>query len=273
MKVESMRSEEFVRVAGAVKVFGKGPGRKTVIDNLSMSIQAGEFVSIVGPSGCGKTTLLNMIAGFVPLDSGEILVDGRPVTGPGPDRGVVFQQYAVFPWLTVRENIAFAKRLRRTSGTKREIRETIDYYLEAMGLTQFGDALPKTLSGGMKQRVAIARAYASDPAMLLMDEPFAALDAQTRESMQEILQTIQVEERKTALFITHSVEEAIFLSNRIIVLGVGGAIIREICVPFPLPRSHEARLTNEFVQLRREIEGLLHPSASPVNREFVKGKS
>lgn len=170
-----------LRVDELSKGFGKRDRRVTVLDGISLDVADGEFVAVVGPSGSGKSTLLNAIAGFLPPDSGTISVDGVPVRGPGPSRCVVFQEYAIFPWLSVRRNIDFGTRLRSWRGTAGQRAEITDHYLELMGLTAFADALPKTLSGGMRQRVAIARAYAVDPGILLMDEPFAALDAQTRE--------------------------------------------------------------------------------------------
>jgi len=233
-----------------------------VLRGCDFSVRAGEFVSVVGPSGCGKTTLLNMAAGFAEPDNGEVLVDGEAVHGPSPDRGVVFQQYAVFPWLTVRKNIAFGLGLRANRSKRGSREETVRRYIELMGLEGFEDAYPKELSGGMRQRVAIARAYATDPRLMLMDEPFAALDAQTREYMQELLGEIQLREQRTVLFITHSVEEAIFLSHRIVVLSTRPSRVREIVdVPLPFPRTAEVRFATEFVELRRHLEQLLrHPN-------------
>lgn len=233
-----------------------------VLSGCDFSVSSDEFVSVIGPSGCGKTTLLNMAAGFAEPDGGEVLVHGEPVRGPSPDRGVVFQQYAVFPWLTVRKNIAFGLGL-RANRVKRSSRDHIvAKYIELMGLEGFEDAFPKELSGGMRQRVAIARAYAINPRLMLMDEPFAALDAQTREYMQELLADSQQRERLTVLFITHSVEEAVFLSHRIVVLSTRPSRVREIVdVPIPFPRTPDVRFTSEFVELRRHLEQMLrHPS-------------
>ncbi|WP_165367854.1 ABC transporter ATP-binding protein, partial [Phytoactinopolyspora endophytica] len=180
------------------------------------------------------------------------------VDGPHPSRGVVFQQYAIFPWLTVAKNIEYGLTLRVNRRPKADRKKVVRRYLELMGLERFASAYPKELSGGMRQRVAIARAYATDPRVLLLDEPFAALDAQTRERMQELLHETQLTERRTALFITHSVEEAIFLSNRVVVLSARPTCVREVVdVGIPAPRSAETRLSPQFVELRRHLEELL----------------
>lgn len=246
---------EFLAVS---KVYGSGPSRHVVFENLTLTLQDNEFLAVVGGSGCGKTTLMNMAAGFTRPDAGKVMVNNEEVIAAGRDRGVVFQQYAVFPWLTVRENIGFPLTLKCCDLSAAEKQGVVDHYLEAMGLKDFGDALPKALSGGMKQRVAIARAYAANPSILLMDEPFAALDAQSREAMQVVLQHITAEERKAAMFITHSVEEAIFLADRIVVMAGRPAEFAEIIeVPFEKERSSDIRLANEFIELRRHIEGSL----------------
>lgn len=254
-----------LRVDELSKGFGKRDRRVTVLDGISLDVADGEFVAVVGPSGSGKSTLLNAIAGFLPPDSGTISVDGVPVRGPGPSRCVVFQEYAIFPWLSVRRNIDFGTRLRSWRGTAGQRAEITDHYLELMGLTTFADALPKTLSGGMRQRVAIARAYAVDPGILLMDEPFAALDAQTREQMQEALLKINKTERRTVLFVTHQVEEALYLADRVVVLSKRPTRIEEIVdVPWGPDRDHAIKLTTDFIELRRTIENLLHsPTDSP----------
>ena len=199
---------------------------------------------------------MNLAAGFIKPSHGSILVKGEKVDGAGRDRGVVFQQYAVFPWLTVRENIEFPLNLECCELDVNEKKEIVEHYLMSTGLKNFENSLPKALSGGMKQRVAIARAYAANPQILLMDEPFAALDAQSRTSMQEVLQKMTVEENKAALFITHSVEEAIFLADRIVVMGNQPAVIKEIInTPFASKkRDSDIRLLPEFIELRRHIE-------------------
>ena len=229
-----------------------------VLQGCDFAVNAGEFVSVIGPSGCGKTTLLNMAAGFTEPDDGQVLVGGEQVRGPSASRGVVFQQYAVFPWLTVRKNIAFGLSLRANRASRRERDEVVARYVKLMGLEGFEASFPKELSGGMRQRVAIARAYATNPRLMLMDEPFAALDAQTREYMQELLHDTQMRERRTVLFITHSVEEAIFLSHRVVVLTGRPSRVREIVdVGIPFPRTPETRFTAEFVEQRRHLEHLL----------------
>lgn len=240
------------------KSFGKHDNAVPVIDRLNLTVADSEIVTMVGPSGAGKTTLLNIVAGFIQSDTGQVLVDGKVVTQPGPERCVVFQQYAVFPWLTVRKNIEFGLTLRRKRLPKAERVTIADHYMDLMGLRDFADAYPKTLSGGMRQRVAIARAYAINPEILLMDEPFGALDAQTRAQMQELLLSVMEKEKKSVLFITHAVEEAVFLGHRVLVLTNRPArILRDIPVKLPYPRTSETRTSPEFNSLRREIEELL----------------
>lgn len=252
-------TEPGVEIRGLRKSFGKGDKRVTVLDDISLDIAEGEFLAVVGPSGSGKSTLLNTIAGFIAPDAGTVQVDGVPVTKPGPSRCVVFQEYAIFPWLSVAKNIDFGTRLRAWKGTAQERRGIVDHYLELMGLSGFRDALPKTLSGGMRQRVAIARAYAVDPGILLMDEPFAALDAQTREQMQAALLELNRTERRTVLFVTHQVEEALYLADRVVVLSARPTVIREIVdVPWGADRPHDIKLSANFIRLRRHIEALLH---------------
>jgi NitT/TauT family transport system ATP-binding protein len=203
------------------------------VRDVSLRVAPGEFVSVVGPSGCGKTTILNMIAGFLPHSGGEIRVDGRPITGPGPDRGVVFQSFALFPWKTVLDNVGFGPKMR---GVPRAERDRIAReYLALAGLSDAADRYPAELSGGMQQRVGVVRALANEPDVLLMDEPFASVDAQTRLMLQEELTRIWQERRTTVLFITHDVSEAVFLANRVIVLSQG-RVLEEIDVPLPHPR-------------------------------------
>lgn len=238
--------------------FGSGNKKVHVINDVSFSVQDGEFVSVLGPSGCGKSTLMNLAAGFLSASGGTTYVDEKQVTGPDHRRGVVFQQYAIFPWMTVAENIAFGLTLRVQKTPKPKIKEIVRRYIDMMGLNGFEDALPKTLSGGMRQRVAIARSYATSPEVLLMDEPFAALDAQTREYMQELLHETNQQEQRTAMFITHSVEEAIYLSHRIVVLSSRPTTVHEIVdVDVPFPRTADSRHTPEFIELRRHLEGVM----------------
>ena len=206
----------------------------TAVHDVSLEVQQGEFVSIVGPSGCGKTTLLNMIAGFIPASGGEILLDGRAVDGPGPERGVVFQSFALFPWKTVLDNVAFGPKIRGLP--KAECEKIAREYLALAGLAHAAERYPNELSGGMQQRVGVVRALANQPDVLLMDEPFASVDAQTRMTLQEELTRIWQERRPTIIFITHDVGEAVFLANRVVVLSKG-RILKEIAVPLPRPRA------------------------------------
>ena len=228
-----------------------------VLENINLSVYPNEFVSIVGASGCGKSTLLQIIAGLVPPCAGEVWVDEQEIEHPGRDRGMVFQSYTLFPWLTVAENVGFGLKLRRVN--KAEYRERIAYYLDVVSLTKFANAYPKQLSGGMKQRVAIARALANDPEVLLMDEPFGALDAQTREQMQQFFLELWDKTHITVLMITHDVEEAVFLSQRIYVMGVHpGRIKEEIGVSLPAHRDLEMKLSQEFQLIKRQILQKLH---------------
>ncbi|NJM83224.1 MAG: ABC transporter ATP-binding protein [Tabrizicola sp.] len=209
------------------KVFGEGGGRPFLaIDGVDLRVEDREVISVVGPSGCGKTTLMRMVAGLEHPTSGEVRVGGKRVTGPGPDRAVVFQQFALFPWKTVRENITFGMRSR--GATKAERDAAVAHYLTLMKMEGTEDKYPHQLSGGMQQRVAIARSYATDPGVLLMDEPFGALDAQTRTIMQEELVRLTNDNPRTVMFITHSVEEAVYLADRVVVMARNPGRIREI---------------------------------------------
>ena len=234
------------------KVFGEGAGAFTALRNLNLDIADGEIVTVVGPSGCGKSTAMNIVAGLTDVTAGECLVDGKPVAGPGPDRGVIFQQYALFPWLTVRENVAFGLMLQGMDRKARDARA--DHYLSLVGLADFGDAYPKTLSGGMKQRCAIARAYAVNPSVLLMDEPFGALDALTRVRLQDQLLDTWSKDRRTVMFITHDVDEAVYIAHRVIVLAARPGRLQEIIdVNLPFPRTEEIRLSPEFTEIRNKV--------------------
>ena len=228
-----------------------------VLRDISLNIQDGEFISVIGPSGCGKTTMLNILAGFEKQDQGSVTLDGKPIDGPHAERGVIFQDYGVYPWLTVKQNIAFGLSLRKDI-SKREREERADHYIALMGLRGFEKAFPKHLSGGMKQRVALARAYAVKSQFLLMDEPFGALDAQTRSVMHDLLLHALEEEGKTVLLITHSVEEALYLSSRIVVATARPTRINKIIdVPFPYPRRPELLRDPEFVNMQHEIHELV----------------
>ncbi len=233
-------------------------GRLDVVADVSYDIYEGDFVAVIGPSGCGKTTMMSMLAGFQRPTTGRALFGGRPVDGPGPERGVIFQEYGVFPWLTVKQNIAFGLDLKANRVEKREREAICEHYLELMGLADFANSYPKHLSGGMRQRLAIARAYAVKPQFLLMDEPFGALDAQTRANMQSLLLKVLASEGKTVMLITHSVEEAIYLASRIVVVTARPARIKEIIdVPFPYPRDESIQERPEFGSLRSHIRELV----------------
>ena len=238
--------------------------RFTALDRFSLDVADGEFVTVVGPSGCGKSTALAIAAGLTLPTAGRVLVDGRAVRGPGPDRGVIFQQYALFPWLTVRRNVEFG--LEIAGRPRAERRAIADRFIDLVGLTPFAEALPKTLSGGMKQRCAIARAYAVDPAILLMDEPFGALDALTRVGLQDQLLDTWSRERRTVMFITHDVEEAVYLASRVVVMAARpGRLHSVIPVDLPYPRTEEMRLSGRFAELRNRVwRAVYHPDE---NRE------
>ncbi|MBI2201647.1 MAG: ABC transporter ATP-binding protein [Armatimonadetes bacterium] len=208
----------------------------TAIDEVSLEIQNGEFVAILGPSGCGKTTLLNMVAGFIPPTKGEVLLNGRRIQGPGPDRGVVFQSFALFPWKTVLDNVGFGLKMRGIAKVERD--RIAREYIELVGLEGFEHRYPHELSGGMQQRVGVARVLANHPDLMLMDEPFASVDAQTRMTLQEELTRIWEAKQPTILFVTHDVEEAVFLANRVVVLTPRPGHVREIVgVELPRPRT------------------------------------
>jgi NitT/TauT family transport system ATP-binding protein len=226
------------------------------VSNVDMHVKPGEFVSIIGPSGCGKSTLLNIVAGFVKATSGSALFDGAPIRGPGSDRGVVFQQYSLFPWLSVRKNVEFGLKMRGTPASQRETQART--LLGLAGLLAFENHYPDQLSGGMKQRVGIVRALATSPQVLLMDEPFGALDAQTRAVMQEILTNMWQQFRISVLFVTHDIEESIFLSDRIYVMTARpGRIKAEITVPLPRPRTPEMTYTPAFIGLVQQLKALI----------------
>jgi NitT/TauT family transport system ATP-binding protein len=238
--------------------FPAAAGRMLVVDDVSYEIYNHEFISVIGPSGCGKTTMMNIVAGFERPSTGAVTLDGKPILGPGPDRGVIFQEYGIFPWLTVKQNISFGLRLAANRVPFADREEICRRYMQLMGLSDFADAWPKTLSGGMRQRLALARAYAVKPQFLLMDEPFGALDAQTRSAMQDLLLEVLAAEGKTVMFITHSVDEAIYLSNRILVMTARPTRIREVIeVPFAYPRADALHDTKEFGELRAHVRGLV----------------
>jgi NitT/TauT family transport system ATP-binding protein len=234
------------------KVF-KTPGKDVIaLKDINLEIKQGEFVCLLGPSGCGKSTLLNAVAGFALPSDGEITVEGKNIIGPGPDRGMVFQEYALFPWMSISQNIAFGLEVQRKS--KSEIDSTVNQLLALLHLTDFRDRFPKDLSGGMRQRVAIARVLALDSPIMLMDEPFGALDALTRRNLQDELLRIWEKLGKTILFVTHSIEESIYLADRIVVMTYRpGTVKRDHIVEIPRPRDPASP---EFNKLKREL-GLL----------------
>ncbi len=237
-----------LEVQGVSKGFRVNGHRARVLEGISFAVRAGEVLGILGPSGCGKTTLLNIIAGFLPQDQGRVLMHELPVTGPGPERGVVFQEDALFPWLTVAENVGFG--LRNGDGRAGR-RARVEQMLELVGLGGYGGYLPRAISGGMKQRVALARVLVLGPAALLMDEPFAALDAQTRAEMQALLISLQRQLKQTVVFVTHDLEEAVKLADRVLVMEKApGRLRQEFAVELPRPRDLDAP---RFLELKRAI--------------------
>jgi NitT/TauT family transport system ATP-binding protein len=239
-------------------------GEHFALARVDLDVRDGEFVCQLGPSGCGKTTLLNAIAGFVEPSAGVIEVDGRRVEAPGPDRGVVFQEYALFPWLTVLDNVAYG--LREQGMDRREREEIARRYVAQVGLEGFADRRPHELSGGMRQRVALARVLAIRPHILLMDEPFGALDEQTRFLLQEALLRIWERERKTVIFVTHSIEEAVFLSDRVVVMTARPGRVKEI-VSVDLPRPRE-RTSEDFNTIRRRLAMALQDEVLAAQRDW-----
>ncbi|WP_426514266.1 ABC transporter ATP-binding protein [Dactylosporangium sp. McL0621] len=246
-----------ISIRAVAKVFPLDGRQFVALDEITLEIAKSEFVAIVGPSGCGKSTLLNIVAGLERPSGGEARVGGEPVTGPGPDRGVIFQQFALFPWLTVRKNVEFGL---RTAGVPRaQRRARAEHFIDLVGLSRFADALPKTLSGGMKQRCAIARAYAVDPQILLMDEPFGALDSLTRVRLQEQLLQTWSRDQRTVMFVTHDVDEAVFLAGRVVVMAANpGRIVEIVDVGLPYPRTEDVRLGPEFAALRNRVWSAVH---------------
>ena len=241
-----------VQIKDVEKVYEGRNGRTVALNGVNLDIYDNEFICVVGPSGCGKSTLLNIIAGLHEPTAGEVLVDGVKVEGTGVDRGVVFQQYALFPWLTVKKNVMFALEMRGIKGKQAE--EDAMKYLAKVQLEKFADHYPKELSGGMKQRVAIARAYAADPEVLLMDEPFGALDAQTRTQLQSELLDTWEKDRKTCFFITHDVDEAIILAQRVIIMSARPGRIKDIVdIDIPYPRTQETKMSPRFLELKNHI--------------------
>ncbi|TAL15896.1 MAG: ABC transporter ATP-binding protein [Aquabacterium sp.] len=260
-----------IRVERLQVRFEAGGKQVQAVDDVSIRVEPGEFVSIIGPSGCGKSTLLNVVAGFLPASGGTVLVDGQGIHGPGADRGVVFQQYSLFPWMTVRRNVEFGLKMK---GVQRAMRESAARTLLSIaGLLAFENHYPDQLSGGMKQRVGIVRALATSPQVLLMDEPFGALDAQTRVVMQEILTNMWQKLRISVLFITHDIDEAVFLSDRIYVMTARpGRIKAEIPVNLPRPRTAAMTAGPDFLGLVQQIKQLIREeSLQAMGSELADG--
>lgn len=250
-----------LEVKGLHKVFPKKQGDVTALSNISFQTHRREFLSVIGPSGCGKSTLIRILAGLESPSTGEVLLEGKSVSAPGPDRGMVFQGYTLFPWLTVKKNVMFGLSIAGKSDTTAQAEAM--QWIELVGLTKFANAYPSELSGGMKQRVAIARALANQPKVLLMDEPFGALDAQTRAHMQSYLLEIWRNVDITIIFITHDLDEAIYLADRILVLKANPGEVQELIeVPVPRPRRAEQLLDPEFLATRRRLETLIHPPST-----------
>lgn len=255
----AMKEREVVlEVKDLCKYFPTKNGDVTALGNVNFKTHRREFVTVIGPSGCGKSTLIRILAGLETKSSGDVLLDGEQVTGPGPDRGMVFQGYTLFPWLTIKKNVMYGL---TTQGKTRATAESeAMQWIDLVGLEKFADAYPDQLSGGMKQRVAIARALAAQPRILLMDEPFGALDAQTRARMQSYLMEIWKNIDITILFITHDLDEAILLADRILVLKANPGQVQELIeVPVSRPRNQDQLLSPEFLATRKRLEELIHP--------------
>ncbi|MBD1863161.1 ABC transporter ATP-binding protein [Trichocoleus sp. FACHB-46] len=254
-----------LEVHNVCKSYGLKGKQLRVLDDINLQIHSREFVCLVGASGCGKSTLLNIVAGLAAPSSGAVFVDSQLVTGrPGSDRGMVFQGYTLYPWLTVAQNVAFGLQLRQMS--KAEQRDRVGYFLNVVGLSKFANSYPKQLSGGMKQRVAIARALANEPAVLLMDEPFGALDAQTKEQMQQFLLELWAQTHVTVMMITHDIEEAIYLSQRVYVMSAHpGQIKAEITIQLPERRELDIKLSPTFVDIKRQIIHTLRHDVATVS--------
>jgi len=238
------------------KIYNTKAGETTALEKTTFTVAEGEFVTILGPSGCGKSTILRIVAGLEESNSGQVLLDGKEINGPGPDRGMVFQSYTLFPWLNVKDNITFGLKLKGVSQKERD--DLARHYLQLIGLEGFEKHYPIQLSGGMKQRVAIARALANDPKILLMDEPFGALDAQTRTIMQEVLLKAWEETKKTILFITHDVDESIFLADSVYVMTARpGRLKKKIPITLARPREYSMKSTPEFGHYKEELLSLI----------------
>ncbi|MDP2861833.1 MAG: ABC transporter ATP-binding protein [Desulfobacterales bacterium] len=250
--MDTLTNKIKISIQGVTKVFPSKRADVMALKNLSLDVMDGEFVVIVGASGCGKTTLLNLVAGFDSASQGQILLDGQPVIGITPECGMIFQQYALFPWKTVQDNVEFGLKMKRIPKAERQ--EQAARFIDMVGLKGFEKSFPHHLSGGMKQRVSIARSLANDPKVILLDEPFAALDAMTRQVLQEQLVRIYEKHQKTIIFITHSIDEALLLSTRIVVMTARpGRILQEIVNDLPHPRNADVQLSDRYMELKRMI--------------------
>jgi NitT/TauT family transport system ATP-binding protein len=261
-RFERLKAREVIlEVKQLGKVYKSNKGDVTALQDINFKTHRREFVCVIGPSGCGKSTLIRILAGLEAHSSGDVLLDGKPVNGPGRDRGMVFQGYTLFPWLSVKKNVMFGLEMNNISAS--EAGREADLWLELVGLEKFANVYPHQLSGGMKQRVAIARALVNQPRILLMDEPFGALDAQSRAKMQAHLLEIWRNIDITILFITHDLDEAIFLADRILVLKAHPGEVQELIeVPVPRPRSAGQLISPEFLATKARLEALIHPPQS-----------
>jgi NitT/TauT family transport system ATP-binding protein len=256
-----------ITIQNVHKVFQSGGQEVHALQAIDLEIPRGEFICLLGPSGCGKSTLLNAVAGFSLPSAGTITVDGVPITDPGPDRGMVFQEYALFPWMTVAQNVAFGLQIKKAAAPA--IEQKVDELLSLLHLQDFRHRYPKDLSGGMRQRVAIARVLAIDSPIMLMDEPFGALDALTRRNLQDELLRLWVELKKTILFVTHSIEEALYLADRTVVMTYRpGTIKRDLVIDLPRPRDVASPAFNS---LKKELSQLLMEEQSRLNQDEFKG--
>ena len=267
--LNAMKQREVVlEVNNLTKIFESNKGPVTALKEVSFKTHRREFVTVIGPSGCGKSTLIRILAGLESKTSGDVLLDGQQVSGPGPDRGMVFQGYTLFPWLTVKKNVMFGLKCQGKSPSSAESEAM--QWIDLVGLEKFANAYPDQLSGGMKQRVAIARSLAAQPRILLMDEPFGALDAQTRIRMQSHLMEIWRNIDITILFITHDLDEAIFLADRVLVLKAHPGEVQELIeVPVPRPRNIDQLLSPEFLATKRRLEELIHPPSEESEEDKV----
>lgn len=254
--IEANLANSTIWVKNLQKVYASAKGDVVAMKDVDINVLENEFVSIVGPSGCGKSTLLRMIAGLDTATSGQIVIQDQDIIGPGADRGMVFQTYTLFPWMTVSQNIKFGLKQKKMSADQQE--EIVKKYLKVIKLEKFHDSYPRELSGGMKQRVAIARALANSPKVLLMDEPFSALDPQTKADMQLLMRQIWQVEKPTVIFVTHDIEEAVFLSSKVYVLtSRPGTVKEEVSVLLPYNRDLTLKDTDEFIKIRKHVNSLI----------------